>query len=367
MRIGIIGCGVVGAAIAYRLSQIQELEVMVWDKRSPDQWEATGAALGVLMAILSPKLKGKHLQLRLQSLTLYESLIPELEALTGQTIPYNRKGILQLCFAEDSLERWQRTQRARAKQGFILDLWSCSQLIAAYPELTTASLEGAPAIGAIYSPDDRQLHPVTLTQVLIQGAQHHSAQFHWHCPIQSLETSTHRVSHVTTQQGQFAVDGLIVAAGLGSTSFTQALHHDLQLAPVLGQALQLELHTPLPHPWPVVNGGDIHLVPLNDRELWVGATVELPDPQTLIAANPDPLELETVLQRAIALYPPLKQAKTLRTWQGLRPRPCDRAAPVIETVPQFQNVILATGHYRNGVLLAPITAEKVATWIQEIM
>lgn len=367
MRIGIIGCGVVGAAIAYQLSQIQGLEVMVWDQRSPDQWEATGAALGVLMAVLSPKLKGKHLQLRLQSLTLYESLIPELEALTGQSIPYNRNGILQLCFAEDSLERWQRTQTIRTKQGFTLNLWSRSQLVAAYPELTAASLEGEPAIGAIHSPDDRQLHPVLLTQTLIQGAQQNGVQFRWHSPMQNLEICSDRVTHVTTQQENTAVDWLIVAAGLGSMPFTQILRHDLKLAPVLGQALHLKLDTPLLQPWPVVNGGDVHLVPLTDHELWVGATVELPNPQTLQTIIADPEELAAVLQRAINLYPPLKQARILRTWQGLRPRPCDRAAPVIEKLSQFQNVILATGHYRNGVLLAPITAKRVTAWIQAEM
>jgi glycine oxidase len=366
MRIGIIGCGVVGAAIAYRLSQIQGLEVIVWDKRSPEQWEATGAALGVLMAVISTKLKGKHVRLRLQSLSLYETLIPELEALTGQPLPYNRKGILQLCFDRDRLEWWQTTQTMRAKQGYSLELWPQSQLVTTYPELAAASLQGEPAIGAIYSPQDRQLQPITLTQAFIQSAQHNGVEFHWQSPIEQLDINTDRLTHVTTLQGKTAVDGLIVAAGLGSLPLTQTLNHNLKLSPVLGQALHLRLSKPLPQPWPVINGEDIHLVPFNRQELWVGATVEPPDPQTL-NATANPLELKKVLQQATALYPPLKEAKILRTWQGLRPRPVDRAAPVIEQLPQFQNVMLATGHYRNGVLLAPITAEMIATWIQAEM
>jgi glycine oxidase len=364
MKVAIIGCGVVGAAIAYRLSQIRGLEVMVWDSRSPDQWEATGAALGVLMAVSSPKFKGKHLQLRLQSLRLYETLIPELESLTGQMIPYNRKGILQLCFDETTLDRWRATAAAREKQGFRLEVWSRSQLVTAYPELAPSSLEQILSVGAIYSPEDRQLHPILLTQALIQGAQHNGVTFYWNTPIAELGCVANRVTHLQTQTEKIALDYLILSAGLGSVKFTQKLQHSLQLSPVLGQALHLNLAASFPQDWPVIHGADVHLVPLNAEELWVGATVEPPESDLLHPANADPAKLQDVLHRAIALYPPLQEAQILRTWQGLRPRPCDRAAPVIELSLPFQNVMLATGHYRNGVLLAPITAEKVSEWIE---
>jgi glycine oxidase len=364
MKVAIIGCGVVGAAIAYCLSQIQGLEITVWDSRSPAQWEATGAALGVLMAVMSPKFKGKHVKLRLQSLRLYETLIPELEAVTGQIIPYNRKGILQLCFEETRLERWHATVAIREKQGFRLEVWPRSQLITAYPELISSSLAQTLAVGAIYSPEDRQLHPILLTQAFIQGAQQQGVQFYWNTPITQLNCVANQVTHLQTQTEKIALDYLIVSAGLGSVTFTQQLHHSLQLSPVLGQALHLKLPTSLPQDWPVVNGEDVHLVPLNTTELWVGATVEPPVSNLLHPANADSAKLQDVFSRAIALYPPLAEAEVLHTWQGLRPRPCDRAAPVIEVSTQFQNVMLATGHYRNGVLLAPITAQKVREWIE---
>ena len=98
MRIGIVGCGVVGAAIAYHLSQNPNLNITVWDRRHPDTWQATGAALGVLMAVISSKLKGKHLELCLASLQHYQTWLPQLQAQTGIEVPCNRQGILQLCF-----------------------------------------------------------------------------------------------------------------------------------------------------------------------------------------------------------------------------------------------------------------------------
>jgi glycine/D-amino acid oxidase-like deaminating enzyme len=91
----VIGCGVVGAAIAYELSLIPGLKVTVIDKQSPAQG-ATGAALGILMAVISHKIKGNAWRMRQTSIQRYETLIPELEALTGRQIPFNRQGILLL-------------------------------------------------------------------------------------------------------------------------------------------------------------------------------------------------------------------------------------------------------------------------------
>jgi glycine/D-amino acid oxidase-like deaminating enzyme len=93
----------------------------------------------------------------------------------------------------------------------------------------------------------------------------------------------------------------------------------------------------------------------------VGATVEFPNDADEILAKKE--LLESVKQQAIAFCPDLAEAKILRTWSGLRPRPEGRPAPVIDKLPGFSNVVLATGHYRNGVLLAPATALAVRDMI----
>ena len=172
MIVGIVGCGVVGAAIAYTLSQLDDLDIIVWDRRTPDTWEATGAALGVLMAAISPKLKGRHLCLRLASLKCYEALIPVLQQATGIEIPYNRQGIVQLCFESQELQRWQKTQTVRDQQGFRLDILNREQILQRYPMLDQARHDCTqqPMVGGIYSPQDRQLDPTALTQALITAA-----------------------------------------------------------------------------------------------------------------------------------------------------------------------------------------------------
>ena len=76
--------------------------------------------------------------------------------------------------------------------------------------------------------------------------------------------------------------------------------------------------------------------------------------------------LAQMLQGVYSLYPRLQEADVLRTWSGTRPRPQNRPAPVIEALADYNNVILATAHYRNGVLLAPATAERVRQLLKEL-
>lgn len=366
LNVGVVGCGVVGAAIAYELSQIPDLAVTVWDARSPEQWYATGSALGVLMAAISQKLQGPLVKLRLESLQRYETLIPELEALTGRPIPYNRQGILQLGFDASQVDRWPKLVSKRQEQGLSLEILDGAQVQTLYPEIAAAKQVETeqPLIAGLYSPQDRQVDPVALTQALITAAQNKDATFHFETTVQGFDVTgsqpTQQITQVQTSQGFMSVDWLVVAAGLGSPLLAQTLRSDLEIRPVLGQALQLRLGYPLwPETYPVIYGGEVHLVRLSATELWVGATVEFPPEFTPHDVAPDPDLLAGVHKQAIALCPAIADAEVVRTWSGLRPRPHQRPAPVIEALAGYANVLVATGHYRNGVLLAPVTAQKI--------
>lgn len=358
----ILGCGVIGASIAYELSQVSGMQVTVIDRQVPAQ-AATGAALGVLMGIISQKVKGKAWALRETSIRRYETLIPELEALTGEIVPVNRQGILKLCLEGEDQPDWQRLMQIRQEQGWRLESWSRSQVLANCPQLTSPRVTGA-----IYSPDDRQIDPRALTLALVRAAQQRGVTFQFNTVVQRLAAAgnePHCICRtVETDQGSIAADIVVVAAGLGSTPLLQSLEQAIEIRPVLGQAVRLQLDQPLGHPdfQPMITGEDIHLVPLNDREYWVGATVEFPTEGDLL---PDADRLQAVLAGAIELCPALKDGKIVHQWSGLRPRPHNRPAPIIERLPEYQNVIAATGHYRNGILLAPATALKVKAMIMD--
>ena len=363
VKVAIIGCGVIGASIAYELSQIQGLDITLIEEKTPASG-STGAALGVLMGAISHKTKSRAWRLREASLKRYQTLIPELETLTGINIPVNHQGIVKLLFTGDRLDKWQQLQQIRHTQGWQLEIWDKLYLQQKCPHIPQENV-----IAAVYSPQDRQIHPSLLTTALVAGAQKNGVNCQFGVRVEQFITqltdylNPQTCSHLQTSKGKIAVDWLIIAAGNGSTLLTNSLQQPVDIRPVLGQALKLKLDNHLGNIdfQPVITGDDVHLVPLGDREYWLGATVEFPDDTGEVIAQP---ELLTQLkQRAIDFCPALANATIVQTWSGKRPRPQGQPAPIIRKLDGYSNVILATGHYRNGVLLAPATAQEVISII----
>ena len=360
-KIVIIGCGVVGAAIAYELSLLSGLDITVIEKNTPASG-STSAALGVLMGIISHKKKGRAWRLRETSLKRYESLIAELEA-TGLDIPVNRQGIFKLLFTGDDWEKWHKLQEFRQSKGWHLEIGDRAYVTQQCPHLINDNI-----IGAVYSPQDRQIHPVKLTQALVAAATSNGVEFQFGTTVKDFTNQTNdelsTCKQLKTNQGTIEVEQLIISAGLGSTPLTQSLQQTIPIRPVLGQAIKFKLDSPLGNPnfQPVITGNDRHIVPLGNGEYWLGATVEFPTDTGDIA---DARLLE-VIQDAIAFCPQIENATILETWSGKRPRPEGISAPIIGNLTGYSNVLLATAHYRNGVLLAPATALEVVKLIEVV-
>ncbi|PSB62122.1 FAD-dependent oxidoreductase, partial [filamentous cyanobacterium CCP1] len=140
-HIVIIGCGVIGASIAYELSREPQFRITVLDRQPPAQ-EATGAALGVLMGIISQKTKGRAWAMRQASMKRYETLIPELEAITGKDIPWNRQGILKLLFEGDDRAKWGRLAEFRQSQGWRLEQWDWEMIRSRCPQIQNPRVTG---------------------------------------------------------------------------------------------------------------------------------------------------------------------------------------------------------------------------------
>ncbi len=381
-KIVIVGCGIVGAMMAYELSnqfQASEADIRVLDQQAPGLG-STGAALGVLMGIISHKVKGRAWRLREASIRRYATLIEEL-AEQGQPVPFNRHGILSLCFDEKELPRWKTLKQKREDQGWPLEIWTIEALQRRCPhvdigvDIGAAGTEAESEIkAAIYSPGDGQVSPVMLTQALVKAAQAKGVSFSDEAEVTRFEMQAQRCVGVQTQQEYFAADWVVLCAGLGSAAIAQAASTPLEsesltLMPVLGQAMEIQLPDVLGDSafQPVINGHDIHLVPLTEGRYWLGATVEFPS--AAVMENEEVMKAEAdglinLRRGAERFCSALQQAEVIRTWSGLRPRPVGQAAPVIQPLGSCKNVTLATGHYRNGVLLAPATAQQVCELLQ---
>ncbi|ANV91300.1 NAD(P)/FAD-dependent oxidoreductase [Picosynechococcus sp. PCC 8807] len=356
-RVVILGAGVVGAAIAYELSQLDQFEITVLDTAQPARG-STGAALGVLMGIISRKTKGRAWTLRRRSMERFPGLLEELAA-ADQPVPHNPHGILKLLREPEELEKDDRLRELRQASGWDLAIWDQDTIQQHCPHL-----QAKEAAGGIFSPQDFQVQPVPFTKALLAVAQQNGAHCYFGISQPKLEITDQHCQKISTDQNSYPCDWLIVSAGLGSLEVTKHLSESLSLGPVLGQAFhlrvpkKLEPQTPFQ---PVVSFEDIHVVPLGQGEYWVGATVEFPAETGGI--TPDITLADQVLQKAIAFYPLLKNAEILRHWSGKRPRPNGQGAPVLKGLAGYDNILLATGHYRNGVLLAPATALTIRDWL----
>lgn len=358
MRIAIIGAGVAGAAAAYELSALGELDISLFEAGEPGQG-STRAALGVWMGVVSQKTGGRGWRLRRASLERLDTLVPELERLTGKTLSVNRQGLVLLQFDPQEEERWRQLQRRRQEQGYALEYWSRETLLSHCPQIQDPQV-----VGAVYSPQDRQVNPLAFTQALLKGAEAQGVKIYLKTPVLSLSKPGAPLG-LTIEDVNISpyFDAVILCGGLGVNPLIAPTADPLRLQPVLGQALEMELERTLGWPdfQPVLTAQDIHLVPLGERRYWLGATVE---PET---EAPDPTRLTALWERACQFYPALAQGRILRTWQGLRPRPAGESAPVIRPLQGYPRVLLATGHYRNGVFLALGTALAVRDWLESQM
>jgi glycine oxidase len=358
MEITIAGCGIVGATLAYELTRFPQVQVTVVEAGSPGQG-ATRAALGVCMGAISRKTRGRSWQLRHRSIQRYATLLPELEHNLGQPLP-RTQGILSLCFEADQVPPWQRLATLRQSQGYTLELLDPETLAATYPQVNPTGV-----VLGIYSPQDFQIQPLALTQALVKAAQQRGAVFHFNRPAQGYRELG--ADRVVLQGEGWTLEShkLVITAGLGSPALIPSpeITPGITLEPVLGQGIRLRSPQPLGEREPVITGHDVHLVPLGNPgegfEYWLGATVEFPSQPWGAEGTGDPQMWDQVWQRGLAQWPGLAGAVGVERWFGLRPRPVGRSAPVIERFGGSGSIVLATGHYRNGVLLAPGTAAQV--------
>jgi glycine/D-amino acid oxidase-like deaminating enzyme len=366
LKVNIIGCGVIGAAIAYQVSQDYynslndelHLEINVFDVNSRPAMGATGASLGVLMGACSTKARGDLIALRLLSLGMYDRWIEALQAQTGLQILYNRHGILNL----------YRSPVMSREQGFALEWLESAQL----PNVVAGQAQGG-----LFSPSDRAVHPLQLVQALVMAASLRGVRFHWDQPVVDIQSFVNESNKSMGASRQVVDEITVVTAGLGANALLAPILERPVLQPVAGQAIRVRLPKLGLQQVIHMEGDlapeilpDVNIVPLGDDEYWLGATVEFAD-RLRLGQEDIPVDMpvsmdsmsDLLLRQAIAWCPAFADAQILATWMGARPRPQGAKAPILGALPNCPHILVAIGHYRNGVMMAPVTAKIISDLI----
>jgi glycine oxidase len=288
---------------------------------------------------------GRGWRLRLRSMELWPQWIETLQA--HQPDLELHPGLLQIAEDERTAERMESLAAQRVDLG--LQMVANTDLVAVWP---TAKH------GGLHSRHDGRVDPILLQLALRQALAKQSVELNA-AQVIRLERD-HKRWRLHRANGDSSIhDVVVLCTALSSDVLLEPLGHARPMTPVLGQALSLQLTTgPTSwRNWPaVLVDQGFNLIPTAPGRLLLGATVEAGD-----RASDEPLALMRNLNKRAPDW--LRLATVIEQWNGLRARPVNRPAPLLEQLEP--GLIVATGHYRNGVLLTPGTAEWVATAIEQ--
>jgi len=340
----VVGGGIVGTAIAYRLAK-DGLAVTLLERGEIGR-EASWAAGGMLTPVHLAEYPGPLAEICAASLALYEPLCGELAGLSTVDPEYRVTGLLLLITSEQGardaamLETWKR-EHGQPCRGL-----SREEALAIEPRLTPALQ------GALHLPDIAQVRNNRMAVALAEAAVKKGAEIRTNAPVTGLLRVPGRVNGAKTARGDVYAGTTVLAAGAWSPEILRPLGIELAVRPVKGQMLLAG--GPPDFCRHMVLDGESYLIPRADGKILIGSTLEEKgfDKSVTIDA------VGSLAERGSRLMPEIASLPLVASWAGLRPATPDRL-PYIGRAP-LDGLVFATGHFRNGILLAPITAEIVA-------
>ncbi len=342
MNVLVIGAGIIGCAVGHELAA-RGATVRIVDMRDVGEG-ATRASAGVLC----PHIEGHAaalLQLGTRSLSMYDQFIAHVAHDARLPIEYQRTGTLEVALTDEDAARLAETAARHARGGITHQYLDAREARALEPALSEA------VTGALLVPTHGYVGVLALIRALATAAASRGAVIEHATNVQRVSQNGSRV-HVTVDGVLIETDAVVVAAGSWSGRIPVGRTY-APVKPIRGQLLHLGCASPpAAH---VIWGSHCYLVPWQDGTLLVGATVEDVgfDEGATVAGVRD------LLDSACELVPSAWSARFDAVRVGLRPATSDEL-PILGRSSTMPGVFYATGHYRNGVLLTPLTAALLA-------
>lgn len=344
----VIGAGVVGCAIGFELAT-RGRRVVVADMRRPGAGASQASA-----GILAPWVEGHHSKalraLGLRSLDMYESFAARAAAGAGLPVEFRRTGTLEVAVSDADVARLRDAAATAEAAGVAVEWMDGDGARGLEPAL------GAHVIGALRIPSHAIVNVPALTAASAAAARAHGAVFHDGFAVTGLSAGAGGVV-VHSAQGELRAPHVVLATGSWSGALAPAGATAAPVRPVRGQLLHLKAPAgTLQH---IVWGADVYLVPWADGTIYVGATSEEVGFDERTTAD----GIGGLLAATTTLLPGLRDATFVEARAGLRPGTPD-SLPFIGPSEVLPGLVYACGHFRNGALLAPLTAALVADAIE---
>lgn len=344
----VVGGGVIGLAVARALS-LRGLRDVLLIERNGLGAEASFAAAGMLAPQAEANCADEFFYLACQSRDMYPAFAAALRDESGIDVELETTGTLYLAFTEHDVTEVEKRYQWQSEAGLAVE------------RLTSAAARSLePAIaenirGALKFPLDMQVENRRLINALALSNQKFGVRLATNTRVESLTIARGRMAGVETSRGFVATEKVVIASGAWSSMLKaedKALP-DLRIEPVRGQMLSFTAK-------PQVTGHVVYsprgyIVPRSDGRLLAGSTTENVGFDKRVTDE----GIQSIMTAAVEISPQVSSLPVSASWAGLRPRAADDL-PVIGPCAEIEGVWYATGHYRNGILLAPITGELIA-------
>jgi len=337
----VVGGGVVGLGAAREAAR-RGVEVTLVEKGHPAR-EASWAAAGMLSPFSEAVEEGPFLDFGLASLKLWPDWVRALEAETDRSVPYRESGKVRVALSSGEEKRLRARIPWAQGRGLAVH-WLDREGIREHEPRVSEGARGGLLVERDFHVDNRRLG-----EALEEGARQAGVEIRAGTAAREIHSRKGRVVGVGLEDGtSISTPRVLVAAGAWSAGIV-GLPRPLPVRPIRGQMLALA-PTSLPSSR-LLESEEVYLVPRDDGRLLVGATVEEVGFQPGVTGE----GVRALLDGAIRLVPGLGKAPLVELWSGFRPGSED-GNPILGPDPDLEGLFLATGHFRNGILLAPLTA-----------
>lgn len=341
----VVGGGVMGCSIAYYLAK-KGVKVTVLEMGQIGG-QASGAAAGMLAPFSEIHSSSPSMDMNMASLRMYEGLAAELKEESGIDVEYVPSGLIRLAKTDE--EEKELTESLSWQREHSPDLrWLTPQELKELEPSLSLDVRGAS-----YSPEEGHVQSPRLTQAFGQAALRLGATLRPDTAAIDLTRQGFRITGVQLRGEVVAADHVVLAPGAWTETWGHRLGVKLPVQPMRGQIMSLKPSSPSIKQ--IVVWGRNYMVPKVDGSVLVGATVEHVGFDTSVTSSG--LAFLTGLIPSMA--PSLEEAAFVGAWAGLRPWSED-GIPLLGPIPGWEGITMASGHYRNGILIAPLTGKLIA-------
>ena len=350
-KVIIIGAGIIGLSISFYLKK-NNFDVIVIEKDKAGT-EASYASAGMLAAQSEFDFYENFMDFCIKSRNMYPDYCKDIEQASGISIEYKKSGMIRPALNEDQEKHLKSNYEWQKKHGFEIEFLNGDKLREIEPKLSKSILSG------LYTKNDGQVNNRKLVEALILANKKNNVKIIENCELKDYLIDNNKIIEVKTDNGDIKADIVVNAAGAWSSLISPGVIKNFEVKPIRGQLVALQSNKEIMKKviFASILGKGGYVVPREDNTIILGSTVE----DIGFEKRNTEEGINSILKTCFNILPEFKNLKINEKWSGFRPLAEDNLPIIGKT--GIEGLILATAHYRNGILLAPITAKAITELI----